>query len=232
MATTKKTSSSETPAPLPKPLPRDKVAQIYARLAAADPDPKTELHYTNAYTLLVAVLLSAQSTDKGVNKATRALFKVADSPQKMLALGEDGLRGYIKTIGLYPTKAKHIITMSRQLVEKFGGKVPDDRAALESLAGVGRKTANVVLNVIFCKPVIAVDTHIFRVANRTRMAPGRTPLEVEKGLLAVTPPKYILHAHNWLILLGRYTCLARKPRCWLCPIADLCPWEDKTPAPE
>ncbi len=226
------TSKNKKPAPLPKPLPREKVAQIYARLAAANPDPKTELYYTNAYTLLVAVLLSAQATDKGVNKATRTLFKVADSPQKMLALGEDGLREYIKTIGLYPTKAKHIIAMSRQIIECFDGKVPDDRKALESLPGVGRKTANVVLNVIFHKPTIAVDTHIFRVANRTRMAPGRTPLEVEKGLLAVTPPQYILHAHHWLVLLGRYTCLARKPRCWLCPIEDLCPYEDKTPAPE
>ncbi len=223
---------TRTPAPLPKPLPPETVAQIYARLAAANPDPKTELYYTNAYTLLVAVLLSAQATDKGVNKATRALFKVADTPQKMLALGEEGLREYIKTIGLYPTKAKHIMAMSRMLIDCFDGKVPDDRKALESLPGVGRKTANVVLNVAFHKPTIAVDTHIFRVANRTRMAPGRTPLEVEKGLLKVTPRKYLLHAHHWLILLGRYTCLARKPRCWLCPIEDLCPYEDKTPAPQ
>ena len=223
---------TRTPAPLPKPLPPETVAQIYARLAAANPDPKTELYYTNAYTLLVAVLLSAQATDKGVNKATRALFKVADTPQKMLALGEERLREYIKTIGLYPTKAKHIMAMSRMLIDCFDGKVPDDRKALESLPGVGRKTANVVLNVAFHKPTIAVDTHIFRVANRTRMAPGRTPLEVEKGLLKVTPKKYLLHAHHWLILLGRYTCLARKPRCWLCPIEDLCPYEDKTPAPQ
>ena len=232
MAKSKKPQSHKTPSKLPKPLPRKTVAEIYARLAKADPDPKTELHYTNAYTLLVAVVLSAQATDKGVNKATAALFKVADSPQKMLELGEEGLREYIKTIGLYPTKAKHVIALSRQLVEQFGGKVPDDRSALESLAGVGRKTANVVLNVIFCQPTIAVDTHIFRVANRTHMAPGRTPLEVEKALLKVTPPQYALHAHHWLILQGRYTCLARKPRCWLCTIRDLCAYDDKTPAPE
>jgi len=224
-----KSPSSKT---LPRPLPRKTIEEIYARLAAADPEPKTELNYTNAYTLLVAVVLSAQATDKGVNKATKALFAVADTPQKMLELGEDKVREYIKTIGLFRTKAKNVIALSQRLVECYDGQVPQDREALESLAGVGRKTANVVLNVVFGMPTMAVDTHIFRVANRTRMAPGRNPLEVEKALLKTLPEKYATHAHHWLILQGRYTCLARKPRCWLCIIADLCAYKDKTPAPD
>jgi endonuclease III len=217
---------------LPRPLPRKTIEQIYARLAAADPEPKTELEYTNAYTLLVAVVLSAQATDKGVNKATRALFARADTPSKMVALGEDKVREYIKTIGLFRTKAKNVIALSKRLIEVYGGEVPADRAALESLAGVGRKTANVVLNVVFGMPTMAVDTHIFRVSNRTRMAPGRNPLEVEQALLKTLPKAYAKHAHHWLILQGRYTCLARKPRCWLCIIADLCAYKDKTPAPD
>ncbi len=217
---------------LPRPLPRAVTAQIFEILSAADPNPKTELNYTNAYTLLVAVVLSAQATDKGVNKATKDLFSTVDTPQKMLALGEDKLREKIKTIGLYRTKAHNVITLSRQLIDDHNGQVPCDREALEALAGVGRKTANVVLNVAFHKPTMAVDTHIFRVANRTRMAPGATPLAVEKGLVKAIPERYMLHAHHWLILHGRYTCLARKPRCWLCPIEALCPYTDKTPAPD
>ncbi|PHS24051.1 MAG: endonuclease III [Robiginitomaculum sp.] len=217
---------------LPRPLPRKTVEQIYARLAAVDPEPKTELNYTNPYTLLVAVVLSAQATDKGVNKATKALFEVADSPQKMIDLGEERVRDYVKTIGLFRTKAKNVILLSQRLIDCYGGEVPEDREALESLAGVGRKTANVVLNVVFGQPTMAVDTHIFRVGNRTRMAPGHTPLEVEKGLLKNLPDAYAQHAHHWLILQGRYTCLARKPRCWLCAIADLCAYKDKTPAPD
>ncbi len=218
---------------LPRPrLSRAQIAEIYRRLCELDPDPKTELKYRNTYTLLVAVVLSAQATDAGVNKATKALFEVADSPQKMLTLGEDRLRDYIKTIGLYKTKAKHIMALSKILVEKYGGKVPNDRKALEGLPGVGRKTANVVLNVAFGEPTMAVDTHIFRVANRTGMAPGKTPLEVEKNLLKVTPPQYAVHAHHWLILHGRYTCKARKPMCPNCVIADICTYKDKTrPAP-
>ena len=218
---------------LPRPrLSRAQIAEIYRRLCELDPDPKTELKYRNTYTLLVAVVLSAQATDAGVNKATKALFEVADSPQKMLTLGEDRLRDYIKTIGLYKTKAKHIMALSKILVEKYGGKVPNDRKALEGLPGVGRKTANVVLNVAFGEPTMAVDTHIFRVANRTGMAPGKTPLEVEKNLIRVTPPQYAVHAHHWLILHGRYTCKARKPMCPNCVIADICTYKDKTrPAP-
>ncbi len=217
---------------LPRALPRKTTKEIYARLAAADPEPQTELNYTNAYTLLVAVVLSAQATDKGVNKATKDLFAVADNPQAMLDLGEDKVRDYVKTIGLYRTKAKNVILLSERLLACFDGRVPNDRKDLESLAGVGRKTANVVMNVVFGMPTMAVDTHIFRVANRTRMAPGRNPLEVEKGLVKNLPDEYAQHAHHWLILHGRYTCLARKPRCWLCSIADLCAYKDKTPAPD
>ncbi len=214
---------------LPRPrLTRAQIAEIYRRLCELNPNPKTELQYKNTFTLLVAVVLSAQATDAGVNKATKALFEVADSPEKMVALGEDGLKDYIKTIGLYKTKAKHVIALSKLLIEKFGGKVPDNRDALESLPGVGRKTANVVLNVAFGEPTMAVDTHIFRVANRTGMAPGKTPLEVEKNLLRVTPPQYALHAHHWLILQGRYTCKARKPMCPNCVIADICTYKNKT----
>jgi endonuclease III len=208
-----------------------KAREIFARLAAVMPDPKTELEYRNPFTLLVAVVLSAQATDAGVNKATRALFAIADTPAKMLALGEDRLRDAIKTIGLFNTKAKNVIALSKALVENHGGDVPKDREALEALPGVGRKTANVVLNVAFGLPTIAVDTHIFRVANRTRLAPGKTPLEVERGLERAVPPEYIQHAHHWLILHGRYVCKARKPECWRCVIAGLCPFQPKTPAP-
>ncbi|RMF08046.1 MAG: endonuclease III [Alphaproteobacteria bacterium] len=207
------------------------IEEFFRRLQERDPEPKSELEWTNPYTLLVAVTLSAQATDAGVNKATRALFKKVSTPQEMLALGEEGLKEHIKTIGLYNTKAKNIIKAARDLVEKHGGEVPRDRQSLEKLAGVGRKTANVVLNVAFGQPTMAVDTHIFRVANRTGLAPGRTPLAVEKKLLKVVPEKYLVHAHHWLILLGRYICKARKPNCPVCPVSDLCRYKDKTKAP-
>ena len=209
----------------------DEVEAAFAALAAANPEPKGELDYSNSFTLLVAVVLSAQATDAGVNKATPALFRLADTPQKMVALGPETIESLIKTIGLFRTKAKNVYALSQQLVERFGGEVPNDRAALESLPGVGRKTANVVLNIAFRQPTIAVDTHLFRVANRTGMAPGATPLAVEEGLLAVVPQHYLLHAHHWLILHGRYVCKARKPECWHCPIAPWCRFEPKTPAP-
>jgi endonuclease III len=209
-------------------LTRDEAAEIFRRFAAANPDPRTELRYKSPFTLLVAVVLSAQATDAGVNKATPALFAVADTPEKMLALGEERLTQYIKTIGLYRGKARNLIALSRKLVEEHAGKVPDDRAALEALPGVGRKTANVVLNVAFKKPTIAVDTHIFRVANRTGLATGRNPLEVEQGLERIVPAEYKLHAHHWLILHGRYVCVARKPRCPECLMRDLCRYPDKT----
>jgi len=204
------------------------IDEFYSRLARAMPDPKSELEYTDPYTLLVAVVLSAQATDVGVNKATRPLFARAATPAQMLALGEDGLAEAIKTIGLYKTKARNVIALSRILVESHGGRVPADRAALEALPGVGRKTANVVLNVAFGEPTIAVDTHCFRVANRTGLAPGRTPPEVEETLLAVTPVGRRHHAHHWLILHGRYTCKAKKPDCPHCVVRDLCAWPDKT----
>ncbi len=204
------------------------VSRFFARLAAANPAPATELTYADPYTLLVAVILSAQATDVGVNKATRELYKVADTPAKMLALGEDGLRQYIKTIGLFNSKTKAIIAMSRALLEQHGGQVPHDREALEKLPGVGRKTANVVLNSAFGQPTIAVDTHVFRVANRTGLAPGKTPLEVERGLEASVPKKYARHAHHWLILHGRYVCVARKPKCPECVVRDLCEYPAKT----
>jgi len=201
---------------------------FFATLAAANPDPRSELCYTNPYTLLVAVVLSAQATDTGVNKATRGLFAVADTPQKMLALGEERLKQHIRTIGLFNTKAKNIIALSRILIEQHGGKVPADREALEKLPGVGRKTANVVLNVAFGMPVIAVDTHIFRVANRTGLAPGKTPLAVERKLEKVVPEEFRRHAHHWLILHGRYVCKARKPDCPACPVRAYCGFKDKT----
>lgn len=204
------------------------VYEAFSRFRAANPEPKGELEHLNPYTLLVAVALSAQATDAGVNKATRNLFPVADTPQKMVALGEDKLREYIKTIGLYRTKAKNVIALSEQLIALHGGKVPQDRAALEALPGVGRKTANVVLNIAFGEPTIAVDTHLFRVGNRTGLAPGKTPLEVELRLLEVVPDEFMRHAHHWLILHGRYTCIARKPRCEVCLINDLCRWPEKT----
>lgn len=204
------------------------VHEFFVRLSAALPEPKTELNYTSPYTLVVAVALSAQATDVGVNKATEKLFKVADTPEKMVKLGEAGLRDHIKTIGLYRNKAKNVIALSQKLINEFGGEVPRDREALESLPGVGRKTANVVLNVAFGEPTIAVDTHIFRVGNRTGLAPGKTPLEVEKKLEKVVPPEFKLHAHHWLILHGRYTCKARKPDCPSCIVADLCRFKGKT----
>ncbi|MFZ3338995.1 MAG: endonuclease III [Xanthobacteraceae bacterium] len=204
------------------------VEEAFRRFAAANPNPRTELHYINPFTLLVAVVLSAQATDAGVNKATPALFALADTPEKMVALGEARVRDLIKTIGLYRTKAKNVIALSQQLIAQHGGQVPHDREALEALPGVGRKTANVVLNVAFGEPTIAVDTHIFRVGNRTGMAVGKTPLDVEMKLLQVVPKKYLLHAHHWLILHGRYTCLARRPLCEKCIIADLCKWPGKT----
>lgn len=195
------------------------------------PNPKGELEHSSPYTLLVAVVLSAQATDAGVNKATRALFKVADTPEKMLRLGEDRLREHIKTIGLYRNKAKNVILLSERLLAEHGGEVPRDRAALEKLPGVGRKTANVVLNVAFGQPTMAVDTHVFRVARRIGLSKGTTPLAVEDDLVRITPSEYGVHAHHWLILHGRYLCKARRPECWRCPILDLCSFKDKTPAP-
>ncbi|MEK7266617.1 MAG: endonuclease III [Pseudomonadota bacterium] len=206
-------------------------AAIYERLAAATPDPRTELHYKNTFTLLVAVVLSAQATDTGVNKATPSLFAAADTPEKMAALGEEKVGAYIKTIGLWRAKAKNVVALSQKLIAKFGGEVPSSRDALEQLPGVGRKTANVVCNVAFGQPTIAVDTHIFRVGNRTGLAPGKTPLAVEAGLENMTPPQFLHGAHHWLILHGRYVCKARKPECWRCDIAEFCQFKDKTPAP-
>ncbi|MGJ4908730.1 endonuclease III [Bradyrhizobium sp. HKCCYLS2033] len=211
-----------------KPWTPAEIREAFSRFAAANPEPKGELEHLNPYTLLVAVVLSAQATDAGVNKATRPLFAVADTPQKMLALGEEQLRDTIKTIGLYRTKAKNVIALSQKLIAEFGGEVPRTRAEIESLPGAGRKTANVVLNMAFGEHTMAVDTHVFRVGNRTGLAPGKTPLEVELGLEKVIPAEFMLHAHHWLILHGRYTCLARKPRCELCLIKDLCRWPDKT----
>lgn len=201
---------------------------MFERLAAHNPAPRTELVYSNPYTLLVAVVLSAQATDVGVNKATRALFAAAPTPQAMLALGEDAVREHIRTIGLYRNKAKNVIALSRVLVEQHGGQVPRDRAALEALPGVGRKTANVVLNEAFGEPTIAVDTHVFRVANRTGLAPGKTPEAVEAGLLAVVPERFKHGAHHWLILHGRYVCVARRPHCPTCVIRDICRYPTKT----
>ncbi len=211
-----------------RPFSRLQTEEFFARLKTAMPQPKTELSYVNPYTLLVAVVLSAQATDKGVNKATQALFKIADTPGKMAALGEAGLTQHIKTIGLYKGKAKNVIALSKILLEQHGGEIPRDREALEALPGVGRKTANVVLNVAFGEKTIAVDTHIFRVANRTGLAPGKTPREVEDGLLRVVPDEYLLHAHHWLILHGRYVCVARTPKCPDCVVSDLCRYGDKT----
>jgi len=207
------------------------VETFYARLAAADPAPETELEWVNPYTLVVAVALSAQATDIGVNKATRGLFAKVTTPQQMLDLGEEGLRQHIKTIGLYNTKARNVIAAAQMLVDDYGGEVPADRDALERLPGVGRKTANVVMNVAFGADTIAVDTHIFRVSNRTGLAPGKTPLAVELKLEKVTPKPYRTHAHHWLILHGRYVCKARKPECWRCIVEDLCAFKAKTPVP-
>jgi endonuclease-3 len=211
-------------------LSKAKINEIFERFRAANPEPKGELEHVNPYTLLVAVVLSAQATDAGVNKATRALFARADTPEKMLALGEDNVREAIKTIGLYRNKAKNVIALSRALIEHHGGNVPPSREALEALPGVGRKTANVVLNIAFGMPTMAVDTHIFRVSNRLNLAPGKTPLAVEQELERVVPQEFAMHAHHWLILHGRYVCKARKPECWRCLISDLCPYEPKTVA--
>jgi len=213
---------------LPKRLTKAQAEAIYAKLAEIRPDPRTELDYVNPFTLVVAVALSAQATDKGVNRATKALFTFADTPKKMLALGEEGLAEHIRTIGLWRNKAKNVIALSKILVEKHGGEVPHDRAALEALPGVGRKTANVVLAEAFGEETIAVDTHVFRVANRTGLAPGKTPDQVEAGLMKITPAAFRRGAHHWLILHGRYTCLARTPACARCAIRDLCLYCDKT----
>jgi len=226
-----KTSSSKTSLKTRtelKPWSAAEDYEAFSRFRKANPEPKGELEHLNPYTLLVAVVLSAQATDAGVNRATRALFAVADTPQKMLALGEDAVRDYIKTIGLYRNKAKNVIALSEKLIAEFGGEVPRTRAELESLPGAGRKTANVVLNMAFGEHTMAVDTHVFRVGNRTGLAPGNTPLEVELGLERVIPDEFMLHAHHWLILHGRYTCLARGPRCEVCLINDLCRWPEKT----
>ncbi|MBD3679104.1 MAG: endonuclease III [Rhodobacteraceae bacterium] len=204
------------------------IHEIFRRFQEAEPEPKGELEHVNAYTLLVAVALSAQATDVGVNKATRALFAQVDTPQKMLDLGEEGLIEHIKTIGLFRNKAKNVMKLSRILVEEYGGEVPSSRAALQGLPGVGRKTANVVLNMWFRYPAQAVDTHIFRVGNRTGLAAGKTVEAVERAIEDNVPVEYAQHAHHWLILHGRYICVARKPKCGACPIRDLCPFEDKT----
>ncbi len=204
------------------------IRDVFSRFQASEPEPRGELHHTNAYTLVVAVALSAQATDAGVNKATAALFNVADTPQKMLKLGEDGLIEHIKTIGLYRQKARNVIRMSRILVEEYDGQVPSSRAALQSLPGVGRKTANVVLNMWFHYPAQAVDTHIFRVGNRTGIAVGKDVLAVERAIEDNVPVEFQQHAHHWLILHGRYICVARKPKCGACIIHDLCPFEEKT----
>ena len=202
-------------------------AEFFRRLAEIDPEPDTELEYSTPFELLIAVILSAQATDVGVNKATRRLFPVANTPEAILELGEEGLKRHIRTIGLFNSKAKNIIKTCRALVDEHGGQVPNRREALEALPGVGRKTANVVLNTAFGEPTMAVDTHIFRVANRTGLAPGKTPLAVERALLRRTPPEYLRHAHHWLILHGRYTCKARRPLCGACPVHDLCRFKDK-----
>jgi endonuclease-3 len=213
---------------MPRAFSKDEIEEFFARLKKHIPEPKTELQSVNPYTLLVAVVLSAQATDKGVNKATEPLFRIVDTPEKMVALGEKKLTEYIKTIGLYRTKAKNVIALSKMLIEQHGGQVPRTREELEALPGAGRKTANVVLNVAFGQPTIAVDTHIFRVCNRTNLAPGKNVLAVELGLEKKVPEKYKLHAHHWLILHGRYSCIARKPLCPTCVVRDLCRYKDKT----
>jgi endonuclease-3 len=212
-------------------MKKAEIEPFFATLQAANPTPETELEYSTPFELLAAVLLSAQATDVGVNKATRKLYPVANTPQAILDLGIEGLERYIKTIGLYRSKAKHLIEACRMLIERHGGEVPKTRSELEALPGVGRKTANVVLNVAFGEPTMAVDTHIFRVSNRTGLAPGKTPLEVELKLEKRVPAEYRLHAHHWLILHGRYVCVARKPMCWKCAVAPYCDYKPKTPAP-
>ena len=214
-----------------KSLPKADVEAIFQRFQEIEPEPKGELEYLNVFTLLVAVVLSAQATDAGVNKATRKLFELAPSPAAMVALGQEQIEQHIRTIGLFRTKAKNVFALSQQLLDLHGGDVPEDREALEALPGVGRKTANVVLNIYFKQPTIAVDTHLFRVGNRTGMAVGKTPLAVEQQLLKVIPKQYLLHAHHWLILHGRYVCKARTPECWRCAIAEWCRFEPKSPLP-
>ena len=234
MATNKKTAGAakrRRSRPRVK-LPAESIEELFVALSSKNPEPETELNYSNTYTLLVAVVLSAQATDVGVNKATEALFKIVDTPKKMIALGEKKLIGYIRTIGLYRNKAKNVIALSEKLVSDYGGEIPRDRDALETLPGVGRKTANVVMNVAFGDPTIAVDTHIFRVSNRTGLAPGKTPLDVELNLEKVVPDRFRRHAHHWLILHGRYVCKARKPECPACSIAQICKFKEKTvPSP-
>jgi endonuclease-3 len=213
-------------------LKKADIFDFFERLAAANPHPETELESVNDYTLLVAVVLSAQATDAGVNKATRRLFAEVDTPEKMVALGEEGLKQHIKTIGLFNSKAKNVIALSEALIAQHGSQVPEDRDALEQLPGVGRKTANVVMNVAFGHETFAVDTHLFRVGNRTGLARGKTPLAVEKKLEKAVPQPFRLHAHHWLILHGRYICKARTPECWRCLVVDLCAFKPKTPAPK
>ncbi len=213
-------------------MKKDDIVPFFATLQAANPNPETELEYTTPFELLAAVLLSAQATDVGVNKATRKLYPVANTPQAIFDLGVEGLESYIKTIGLYRSKAKHLIETCRMLIELHGSEVPRTRAELEALPGVGRKTANVVLNVAFGEPTIAVDTHIFRIGNRTGLAPGKTPLAVELKLEKRVPMAFRLHAHHWLILHGRYICVARKPKCWECAVHTMCDYKPKTPAPK
>lgn len=213
---------------MPRRISRQEAEEFFRRLQERDPAPRSELQYKNPYTLLVAVVLSAQATDKGVNKATGPLFEIVDTPERMISLGEDRLREAIKTIGLFRTKAKNVIALSQALLDRYDGQVPRDRDALQELPGVGRKTANVVLNVAFGEPTLAVDTHIFRVSNRTNLAPGKNPREVEDGLERIVPDAYKLHAHHWLILHGRYVCVARKPLCPKCIVADICRFQPKT----
>ena len=212
-------------------MTKAEIEGFFARLQASNPEPKGELDYVNPFTLLVAVVLSAQATDVSVNKATARLFPIADTPEKMYALGVEGLTPHIKTIGLYNAKAKNVIELCRLLIERHGSQVPQDRETLQSLPGVGRKTANVVLNIAFGQPTIAVDTHLFRLGNRTGLAPGKTPLAVELLLEKRIPKAYLQHAHHWLILHGRYICKARKPDCWRCVVAEMCKFRDKTPDP-
>ena len=206
---------------------RDRIEEIFRRFREAEPEPRTELHFVNPFTLVVAVALSAQATDVGVNKATQPLFKIADTPARMVALGEEGLKGFIKTIGLFNTKARNVIALSRILLNEYGGEVPLGRAALQALPGVGRKTASVVLNELGIEPAIAVDTHVFRVSHRLRLADGKTPDQVEAQLMKAVPRPYLTRAHHWLILHGRYACVARRPRCEACLVADLCPSKDQ-----
>lgn len=231
MAERKRETSSKKPMPASPKVPAAVAAEMFERLNKAYPDAHTELEFVNDYTLLVAVVLSAQATDAGVNRATRPLFEKVQTPQAMLALGLEGLRGYIHTIGLYNSKAQHVMELSAQLLERHGGKVPADREALMALSGVGRKTANVVLNQAFGQATMPVDTHVFRVAHRMGLSDGKTPLAVEQDLLPLVPPELGQVAHHLLVLHGRYLCKARIPECWRCPIEDICPYEPKTPAP-